>query len=320
MSTARIAARMFICGLAVLSTGMAAGQDYPNKPVRIVTSAAGGASDVLARVIAQGITGPLGQPVIVDNRVAIIAIETVAKAPPDGYNVLFYGTLIWIAPFLRDNVAWDPVRDFAPISLVTSEPNVLVVHPSLPAKTVNDLIALAKARPGALNYASSGSGTASHLAGELFKSLAAVDILRVPYKSIVVALPDLTSGRVEIMFPPVGPVDVHVKAGRLRALAVTSAQPSALVPGLPTMTESGLPGYEMVALNGILAPAKTPPAIVNRLNQEISRVLARSEVKEKFLNNGQDIIGGSPEEFAAAIKADMTRLGKVIKDAGIHED
>lgn len=320
MSTARITARMFICGLAVLSTGMAAGQEFPNKPIRILTSGAGGASDILARVIGQGISGPLGQPVIVDNRVAIIAIETVAKAPSDGYNLLFYGTLIWIAPFLRDRVAWDPVRDFSPISLVTSEPNVLVIHPSVPAKTIRDLIALAKSKPGALNYASSGSGSTSHLAGELFKSMAGIDILRVPYKNVVAGLPDLTSGRLEMMFPPVGPVDAHIKAGRLRALAVTSARPSALVPGLPTVAESGVPGYEMVALNGILAPGKTPPAIVNRLNQEISRVLGRPDVKEKFLNNGQDIIGGSPEDFASAIKADMTRLGKVIKDAGIHED
>ena len=320
MLISRIVVCMFLGGMMVLGAGGVSGQDYPSKPIRILTSGAGGASDILARLIAQGISAPLGQPVIVDNRVAIIAIETVAKAPPDGYSLLFYGTLIWLAPFLRDNVPWDPVRDFSPITLVTSEPNVLVAHPSLPVRSVKELIALAKARPGALNYGSSGSGSSGHLAGELFKSMAGVDIVRIPFKSIVLGLPDLMSGQLQLMFPPVGPVDAHIKSGRLRALAVTSAQPSALVPGLPTLAASGLPGYEVVALNGIFAPGKTPAAIVNRLNQEMVRVLTRADVKEKFLSTGQEIVGSSPEEFAAAIKSDMARMGKVIRDAGIRDD
>ena len=320
MLISRVVASAFLSGMMFLGAVTVSAQDYPNKPIRILTSGAGGSSDILSRLIGQGISGPLGQPVVVDNRVILLSIEAVSKAPPDGYTLLMFGNLIWTMPLLQ-KTSYDPVRDFSPITLATIEPNLLVVHPALPVKTVKDLIALAKARPGELNYASGPTGIPAHLGGELFKALAGgLNIVGIPYKSIVLALPDLMAGQVQLMFASAGPAMQYVKSGKLKALAVTTAQESTLVPGLPTIAASGLPGYELVGLNGVLAPAKTPAAIISRLNQEMVRVLVRPEVKEKFLATGQEIVGSSPEVFAAAIKSDMTKMGKVIKDAGIHAD
>ena len=221
---------------------------------------------------------------------------------------------------MRDNVAWDGIRDFAPIIFATTEPNILVVHPLLPVKSVKELIALAKARPGALNYASIATGGPSHLAAELFKSMAGVNIVRIPYKGASPAAMDLVSGQVQLSFAAAASVAAPVKSGRLRALAITILQPSALFPGVPTVAASGLPGYEAGTVTGMFAPAKTPAAIINRLNREMAQALNRPEVKEKFSGAGQEIVGGSPDQFAAAIKADATRMGKVIKDAGIRDE
>lgn len=298
----------------------ACAQGYPNKPIRIVTSGIGGGADFASRLIAQGLAASLGQQVIVDNRASGAAPgEVVAKSPPDGYTMLLFGATVWLLPFMRNNVPYDPVRDFTPITLAVTAPNILVVHPSLPVRSVKDLMAFAKARPGQLNYSISGSGSSNHLAGELFKAMAGVDILCIPYKGPALALNDLISGQVQLSFAT-GSVMAQVKAGRLRALAVASAQPSALAPGLPTVAGSGLPGFEAVTMTGLFAPAGTPAAVINRLNEEILRVINRTESKERFFNTGLEVVGTSPQEFGAAIKADMARMGKVIRDVGIRAE
>jgi tripartite-type tricarboxylate transporter receptor subunit TctC len=304
-------------GMIVLGAGVASGQTYPNKPIRIVTTGTGGGNDFIARLIAQGITGPLGQQVIVDNRAGIIAAETVAKALPDGYTLLVIGSSLWIEPLMRANVAWDPVRDFLPITLAERSPNVLVVHPSVAAKSVKELIVLAKARPGELNYASNAIGGSSHLAGELLKAMAGINIVHVPYKGTAQTFNDLLASQVQIMITSLAAVTPHVKSGRLRALAVTTAQPSALAPDLPTVAAT-VPGYEAAGMTTVFAPAKMPATIIDRLNQEIVLLLNRADVKEKLFNIGAEAIGSSPQDFAAAIKSDMARLGKVIKDGGIR--
>lgn len=297
-------------------------QSFPVKPVRIVTAEAGGGVDLTARLIAPGLTASLGQPVIVDNRggaAGVIAGEAVAKAPPDGYTLLLYASAIWTMQFLR-SVPFDAARDFAPVTLAASSPNVLVVHPSLPVKTVKDLVALAKARPGQLNYATGGSGSSGHLSSELFKIMAGIDMVRIVYKGGGPAVNDLIGGQVQLMFVAAPAVTSHLRSGRLRALGVTSAQPSALVPGLPTIAASGLPGYELVSTFGVFVPARTPDAVVRRLNQEIVRVLNVPEVKEKYFNAGLETVGNTPEQFAAVIQSDMVRIGKLIRDAGIRQD
>jgi tripartite-type tricarboxylate transporter receptor subunit TctC len=209
---------------------------------------------------------------------------------------------------------------FSAITLVGSSPNILVVHPSLPSKSVSELLALAKAKPGELNYASPGAGGSSHLAAELFKAMGRVDILRIPYSSTGLALTALIAAQVQLMFPATGGAMPHVKAGRLRALAVTSAQPTALAPGLPTVAASGLPGYESVAPYGIFAPVSTPSAVINRLNQEIVRVLNAPDIKEKLFNAGIDVVASTPKQLAAAVEAETARMGKVIKEAGIRAE
>ena len=242
-----------------------------------------------------------------------------SKAPPDGYTLLIDAASFWIGPLLQET-PYDPVKDFAPVTLTDSAPNVLVVNPSLPVKSVKELIALAKARPGELNYGSSSTGSTPHLAAELFNMMAGVKIVRVPFKGSGPAVISLLGGQVQLMFATAGSVAPHVKSGRLRALAVASLQPSALAPGLPTIAASGVPGYEAVAFEGMFAPAKTPVAIIDRLNQEIVRVLNRAEVKERFFNAGVETVGSTPEEFAAAIKSNVAKWGKLIKDAGIRDE
>ena len=317
----RYAAFVSSAGMLALGAVAAYSQDYPAKPIRLVVPGTGNSFDIAARLIAQGISAPLGQPVIVDNRAnGTIAAETVAKAPPDGYTLLVNGSNLWLLPFLQSNVPYDPVRDFLPITLTTRSPTILVVHPSLPVKSVRDLIALAKSSPGGMNYASGSTGSTNHLAAELFKSMAGVNIVRIGYKGSGPALVDLIAGHVQMMFSVTGSVAPHMKSGKLKALAVTSAQPSTLAPGLPTVAASGLPGFAAVSDAGMFAPAKTPTAIVTRLNQEIVRVLNSTEVKEKFLGTGVETVGSSPEQLAATVKADSARLGKLIKDAGIREE
>ena len=294
---------------------------YPNKPIRIVTGEPGGGLDFATRSIALGITGALGQPVIIDNRGGgIVLIETVAKASPDGYTLLLHASNIWLAPLLRDKVPYDPLRDLAPVSLTSMAPNVLVVHPAVPANSVKELIALAKSRPGELNYSSGSTGATSHLAAELFKVMAGVNLARIPFKGSGPALSSLIAGQVQIMFASSGGVVPHLKSGRLKPLAVTSAQPSALFPEMTTVASSGLTGYESVSVAAVFAPARTPTTVINRLNQEIVRYLRTPEANQRFLASGVETVGSSPAQLLATMKNDIARTGKVIKDAGIREE
>jgi len=302
----------------MLGAGNACGQDFPNRPIRIVTAEAGGGLDLASRVLAQGLTRNLGQQVIVENRpTGIVVGEIVAKATPNGHTLLVTGSSFWLAPFLHDKLPWDPVKDFLPVTLAANTPNLVVVHPAVAAKSISELIALAKAKPGELNYASGSIGSTPHLAPELFKRMASVDIVRVPYKGSGPALIDLIAGQVQVMFPTATGGLPHVKAGRLRALAVTSARPSALVPGLPTVAEA-LPGYESGVMYGVFVPARTPDAIVRRLNQESVRFLNTPEARERYFSAGVEVVGSSPEQLAAAVKSEMARMGKIIRDAGIR--
>ena len=300
--------------------GNASAQAYPTKPVRIIVTGVGSGGDFAARLIAQGVTATLGQALIVDNRGSgNLPAEIVAKAAPDGYTLCLSAAPLWITPFLR-KTAYDPLRDFAPVTLAISSPNILVVHPALPVKSVRDLIALIRAKPGALNYATSGIGASSFLAAELFKSMLRADMVRVNYKSGGLALTELISGQVQLMFANAGSVATHLQSGRLKALAVTSAKPSALMPGLPTIAAGGLPGYELVSVQGIFAPAGTPEAVITRLNREFIPFLRRADTREKFFAAGVEVIGGTPEELAATLKSEMARLGKVIQATGIVLD
>jgi tripartite-type tricarboxylate transporter receptor subunit TctC len=310
--------------LGLLLTGAghtAVAQTFPTKPIRLIASGVGGAGDYAARLIAGGLTPRLGQQVIVDNRPGgIVPGEIVAKAPPDGHTLMFVGVVIWLSPYMRSSMPFDPVRDFAPITLAGTVPNVLVVHPGLGVKSVAGLIALAKEKPGALNYATSGAGNSNHIAGELFKAMAGVDLVQVNYRGAPLALNDVLSGRVQVMFATATAAAPHVAAGKLTALAVTSAKPSPLVPGLPTVAESGVPGYESGATFGAFAPAATPATVINRLNKEIVQVLNTPETRERLLKGGIEVIGSSPQQFAAFIRADMARTGKVIRASGMKTD
>ena len=306
-----------LAGSMTVGAGVVSAQTYPNKPIRMSTVAAGSSADTLGRLVGQGLTDSMGQPVIVENRPAIPAIEAGAKAPPDGYTLLLIGSTTWILPLLQSNVSWDPVRDFAPLLLATESPLILVVHPSLPVKSVKELIALAKARPAALNYGASTVGSASHLAAELFKYMAGINIVGVHYKSNEPATIALGSGEVQMTFVSVSTGSAYIKSGKIHALGVSSMTPSALAPGMPTLNASGVPGYSASSVNVFFVPAKTPPTIITRLNQEIVRILNRPEIKEKLLADSQEASPSTPEELSARIKSEMSSMAKVIKAAGI---
>ncbi len=306
--------------MAALAAGGVSSQDFPSRPIRLITTAAGGGGDFVSRVVGEGIAGPLGQPVIVDNRTGVIPGEIVAKAPSDGHTLAVVGGTFWIAPLLR-KTPYDTQKDFSYISILVAEVSVLVANASLPVKSVKDLIALAKAKPGVLNYASSGpAGGTGHLAGELFKSMAGVDMVWVPYKAATEAYTALMSGEAQVMITDIGAVVPLVKAGKLRSLGVTSLQPSPLAPGVPTVAASGLPGYEVVNRTSMVGPAKTPAAVISRLNREIVRVINQPDVKARFLKAAMEPVASSPEEMAVTIKAYIETWGKVIKDAGIKAE
>jgi tripartite-type tricarboxylate transporter receptor subunit TctC len=302
--------------LGVFGTGSVYGQDYPTKPVRIVTAGVGGGNDFVTRRLAEGISPALGQQVIVDNRPSgTMSKEVVVHSAPDGYTLLLASPSLWLAPYLEEAGAFSS-KDFIPITTVARSPLVLVVHPSLPVKSVKELIAYAKAHPGELNYTTGSTGSSSHLAPELFKSMTGVDMTRIPYKSGSQEIADLLGGHVKMTFGTAGSVMQHVKSGGLRALAVTSLKPSVLIPGLPAIAET-LPGYELVSLYALFAPLKVPPAIIKRVNQESVKFLKSDVAKERYLSAGVEAFGSSPEELTAMIKGEMDRLGKVIVNAGI---
>ncbi len=307
---------------AIGGTHSALGQDFPSKPITMYVPTVGSGADVLGRAYAAHLSNSLGKQVLIVNRGGaggVLAAETVAKAAPDGHSLLLYGPPIWLLPLLRSNLPYDPVKDFAPVSAVASFPTVVVVHPSSPIKTVAELISVARSKPGQLN---SGSDTASsaHLAFELFQSMAGIKITRVPYKGVGPAVTALLSNEVDVVFPVMTVASAHIKSGRLRALAVASAKPSPLTPGLPTVSESGLPGYESVAWTVLLAPASTPAPIINRLNQEFDRLLKLQEIRDFMANAGAEPIGSTPEALALLIRNEISKRGKIIKEAGIKEN
>ena len=309
-----------LCALAIASaTGAADAQSYPTKPVRIVTAEPGGANDIAARLIAPGLTSALGQQVIVDNRPAgVIPSQIVSKSAADGHTLLITTSLLWILPLMQ-STPFDPMRDFAPVVLVANTPNILVTHPSLPVKTVRDVIALAKARPGEIDYASGALGSSSYLAAELFKSMAGVSMVRVPFRGAGPAVLGLVSGQAQLMFGSASSVRPHIPA-RLRAIAVSSASRSIIYPELPTIAEAGVSGYQTVTPLGLFAPAGTPPAIVSRLNAEVVQILKQGDVRDKFLAMGVEVVGSAPAELGAMMKSDAARMSKVIKAAGIRAE
>jgi tripartite-type tricarboxylate transporter receptor subunit TctC len=314
--------RAYRIGIALIAMSAgaqaASAQDYPNRPIRFVTAAVGGGIDFTARMLAHGLTERLGQQIVVENRGGTnVAPQTVAKATPDGYTLLVHNNTVWISPLL-DDVPYDHEKELAPISLTSRSPNLLVVHPSLGVSSVKELIAKAKAAPGEINYASGPVGASNHLAAEVFKAMAGVDLTRIGYKGGGPALIDMLAGQVKVMFATTGSVMGHVKSGKLRALGVTSAQPSPLLPGMATVASLGVPGYSSEAIYGLWAPARTSQAIVNRLHAETVRVLEAPEVKERFVSSGVEVVASTPAEFAAVIKAESSRLGEVIRKAGIR--
>ena len=295
-------------------------QPYPAKPIRLLTAEVGGGSDFTARLLAQRLTENLGQQIVVDNRTGGVIIGDIAsKAQPDGYTLMLYSSSLWLMPFMRSHVPYS-MNQFVPVSYISASPLILVVHPSVPAKSVEELIALAKARPGDLNYASGPMGASPHLAGELFKHMAGLNIVHIPFKGVGLAVNDVIAGRVQIMFTSVGGAVPQIKAGRLRALAVTTLRPSSLLPGLPTVASAGLPGFESVSTNGLFTPVKTPAVVIERLNREINSALARPDLRERFLSVGMELVGGTPAHFDRVIKADTDRMSKVIRAANIRAE
>jgi tripartite-type tricarboxylate transporter receptor subunit TctC len=303
--------------LALTSTAPHA-QEYPNRIIRIVTAAPGGGSDFIARILAQGISPALGQQVIVENRgTGVLAGEAAAKAPADGYTLTVQGGAFWTAPLLR-KTPYDPIRDFSPISLVVREVNILAVNPAVPAQSVKELIAYAKTVPGKLNYSSPGVGSTTHLASELFKSMAGVNLVHVPYQGNQPAITALVAGEVQVAIFDAGLIMPHVKAGKLKALAATSLEPSSLAPGLPTVAASGLPGFESIGLTGILATgAKIPRPVIARLHQEVVKHINKPEIREQFLKSGVELVGSTPEQFAEAMRTDRARTSKLIREIGL---
>jgi len=306
---------------AIAVATLAHAQGYPTKVVKIVSPfAPGGPGDLLARATAVGLSPLLGQPVIVENRpgaATIIAMQAVAKAPPDGYTLIFTSvTSLAINVSAYKSLPYDPVKDFAPIALCFTTPLYLVVHPSVPAKTVGELIALAKSPPGKLTFGSGGNGTTNHLAGELFKSMAGVDLQHVPYKDATQAMTGVIAGHIDLMFGSGGLTEA--RAGKVRVLAVTSARRSSAAPELPTVQEAGLPGYESTLWFGILAPAHTPAAIVHRLSGDINKVLGGPNIRERF--NTVDVTPSTPEEFAAFIQREIPKWRKVFEAAKIEPE
>jgi tripartite-type tricarboxylate transporter receptor subunit TctC len=321
----RVLQRATLGALTLLVAAGAWGQAYPTKAIRLVVPfPAAGTTDILAREVAQRLSMSFDQSVVVDNRPGAagnIGSDLVAKSAPDGYTLLMgtVGTHA-INPSLYTKMPYDHVKDFVPIVLVAGVPNVLEVTPSLPVNSVADLIKLAKEKPGQLNFASSGSGTSIHLSGELFKTMTGVDMVHVPYKGSSPAVTDLMGGQVQLMFDNLPSSLAQIKAGKLRAIAVTSAQRAPALPNVPTIAESGLPGFEASSWFGLLAPAGTPPAVVARINADVNQWLQTAEAKEKLLAQGADAAGGTPEQFAAHIRAETEKWAKVVKVSGAKVD
>src|SRR3954464_1376180 len=311
--------------IALFAAAQAVAQTYPDKPVHlIVPFSAGSAVDTLARIPAQKLSELWGHPIVVDNRIGantIIGTEAAAKAPADGYTLLLTNdAALATNPALYPNLPYAPLRDFVPITLAASIPVVLVAHVSQPFATVKELIDYARANPGKLHYASGGNGSAQHVPMEMFKQIAGIDLVHVPYKGLGAAFNDVVSGQVPLMFAGLSNAPAHIKAGRIRALAIGSAKRSAAMPDLPTMQEAGVPGFDYAAWAGILAPAGTPAAIVQKVNADWARVIAMPEVRDKLMALGFELTPTTPAEFGEMIKREMAKVAKVVKDANIRVD
>jgi tripartite-type tricarboxylate transporter receptor subunit TctC len=315
-----------VCGDGDNAARIAAGsgrfREYPTKPIRfIVPYTPGGNTDVLARMIALKLTEAWGQQVIIDNRpgaAGTLGVDMAAKAPPDGYTIVMasFGNIL-VGPALYKNLPYDPVKDLTPVILVAEPPGILVAHPSVPARSVKELIALAKARPGTLTYGSAGAGASNHLYGELFGAMAGVTLVHVPYKGSAPGVNDLLGGQINLMFAPFPPVTQHIKSGRLRALGVTSLARSPLLPEVPSIAESGIPGYEAVGWFAVLGPAGMPRAVVGALNREIARILALPEVRTNLAADGAEPAGGTPEQLAQSIKRNVAKWSQLVRQLNI---
>lgn len=307
--------------MAVVLVGPSAAQTYPTRSIRFIAPfAAGGGTDLIARTLAQKLTGALGQSVVVDNRSganAVIGTEIAAKSPSDGYTIMIATPTLTVNPSMVRKLPYDAIRDFAPVSLVATSPHLLAVHPSLPAKSVKELVALAKARPGQLTFSSGATGGSSHLSAELFSSIARIKMINVPYRGTGQAVLAIVTGEVSLGFNDVMTNLPQMKAGRLRGLAVTSLKRSSATPDLPTIAESGYPGFQSGVWYGVLAPAGTPPEIVSRLNAELVKITRNPEFLQRLTAEGGEAVGSSPEQFGNYIKTETARWAKIIKEANI---
>ncbi len=322
-----VAAMAWVAGMALFAAMIltpAFAQTYPSKPIKIVVPyPPGGFNDTLGRTLAAKFSESWGQPAVVENKPGgntLIGSDFVAKSAPDGYTLLIVAFPFSVVPSLFKSMPYDTVKDFAPVILAATSPNLLVVHPSLPANSVGELIALAKAKPGSLSYASTGNGSSNHISMELFKSLAGVDIVHIPYKGSGPAVSDLLGGQVQLMFDNTPNVLPQVKAGRLRALGSSGTKRSPLTPDVPTVAEAGVAGYEVMVWFGVVAPAGTPREIVNKLNAEVTKILAMPDVRERFLAQGVEPVGGTPEQFGEHIRGQMGKWAKVVENAGVKAE
>ena len=316
--------RTVAAALLGLTSFVAPAQDFPRKPIRmIIPYPPGGPTDILGRIVAQNLSERLGQQVVVENKPGasgMIGADLVAKAPPDGYTLLANASIHVINPSLYKNPTYDAIKDFTPVSLIADVPLVLVVPPELPVKSVKDLIALAKSKSGKLNFASSGNAAAPHLAGEAFKIATGVDMQHVPYKGSGPALTDLMGGQVQLMFDSLPSSISHVKSGKLRAIAVTTAKRSSALPSVPTIAESGVPGFDISTWYGVWAPAGTPKEIVSRLSGEIAKIVKLPDVRERLSGLGAEPVGSSPDEFAAYCRSELAKWAKIVKASGATVD
>ena len=313
---------LLACALMFAASAFA--QSYPSRPIKIVVPyPPGGFNDTLGRTLAAKFTEDWGQPAVVENKPGantLIGSDFVAKSPPDGYTLLVVAFPFAVTPSLIKSMPYDTIKDFAPVALAAQSPNLLVVNPTLPVKSVGELIALARAKPNSLSYASTGNGSSNHISMELFKSLAGVQIVHIPYKGSAPAVTDLLGGQVHLMFDNVPNVLPHVKAGKLVALGQTGTKRSALIADIPTVAEAGVPGYEVTVWFGLVAPAGTPREVVQKLNAEVLRILAMPDVRERFLAQGVEPAGGTPEQFSEHIRTQMAKWAKVVADAGVKAE
>jgi tripartite-type tricarboxylate transporter receptor subunit TctC len=316
--------RLVAALLLFLASALAGAQDWPSRPVRLILPfPPGGGTDILGRLIAERLSASLGQPVVTENRGGAggnVGAEAAARSAPDGYTIVLVAPSLAISPALYSKINYDPVKDFAAVSLVATVPNVMITQPSLPAENLQEFIAYARSRPGVLNFGSGGAGTSNHLAGELFNIVTGTKLVHVPYKGVNLAMQDVLAGNVHLVFIGIPAAAPHIKAGKLRALALVAPQRSSALPDVPTVAEAGLKDFEVTTWYGVLAPAGTPRPIVMRLNSDLVKIMHSPELKEKLAASGTEPLTSTPEEFAAYIKREMTKWGDVIRKSGAKAD